>query len=104
MCILKVNQLCLKITKNTTEETKNFICIIHDVQICKIEVTPIDTFFTGVPDPSDSRHSASLPHHHANAAALMAPQGSSNETGNYANTLNEHSSIGKIQLSNHHIA
>ena len=80
------------------EETKNFICIIYDVKICKIEVTnwQLDFFFTGVPDPSDSRHSASLPHHRANAAALMAPHGSSNETGNYANTLNEHSSIGKF--------
>ena len=96
--------LCLKITKKPIEETKNFICIIYDVQFCKIEVTPIDTFFTGVPDPSDSRHSASLPHHSANAAALMAPQGSSNETGNYANTLNEHSSIGKVKLSYHYIA
>jgi len=54
----------------------------------------------GVPDPSDSRHSASLPHHRANAAALMAPQGSSNETGNYANTLNEHSSIAYGQHPN----
>jgi len=59
------------------------------------------TLHPGVPDPSDSRHSASLPHHRANAAALMAPQGSSNETGNYANTLNEHSSIGKFRLFNH---
>lgn len=66
--------------------------------------SPIDSwifFSTGVPDPSDSRHSASLPHHRANAAALMAPHGSSNETGNYANTLNEHSSIGKFRLFNH---
>ena len=70
----------------------------------KLRSHQLTHFFTGVPDPSDSRHSASLPHHRANAAALMAPQGSSNETGNYANTLNEHSSIGKIQLSNHHIA
>lgn len=58
------------------------------------------TLHPGVPDPSDSRHSASLPHHRANAAALMAPQGSSNETGNYANTLNEHSSIAYGQHPN----
>jgi len=58
------------------------------------------TLHPGVPDPSDSRHSASLPHHSANAAALMAPQGSSNETGNYANTLNEHSSIAYGQHPN----
>jgi len=58
------------------------------------------TLHPGVPDPSDSRHSASLPHHRANAAALMAPHGSSNETGNYANTLNEHSSIAYGQHPN----
>jgi len=58
------------------------------------------TLHPGVPDPSDSRHSASLPHHRANPAALMAPQGSSNETGNYANTLNEHSSIAYGQHPN----
>jgi len=58
------------------------------------------TLHPGVPDPSDSRHSASLPHHRANAAALMAPQVSSNETGNYANTLNEHSSIAYGQHPN----
>ena len=50
-------------------------------------------YFTGVPDPSDSRHSASLPHHRANAA-LMPPQASSSEAGNYANTLNEHIAYG----------
>ena len=41
--------------------------------------------YTGVPDPSDHRHSASLPHHRAQA--LMPPPNQANEAGNYA-TLN----------------
>ena len=32
-------------------------------------------FFSGVPDPSDHRHSSSLPHHRVNpAGAIMPPQ------------------------------
>ena len=33
------------------------------------------SIFSGVPDPSDHRHSSSLPHHRVNpAAAIMPPQ------------------------------
>ena len=33
------------------------------------------SIFSGVPDPSDHRHSSSLPHHRVNpAGAIMPPQ------------------------------
>ena len=35
--------------------------------------------FSGVPDPSDHRHSSSLPHHRPNTAAILPPNSSNSE-------------------------